>query len=524
MNTIESICPGCSVGCGLYVVKDDAGIDIDYRKRAPVNEGKICKFGVKLPKYYSKEQAKPMIKDGDVQKEVELGPAIEEVAKKLKEVQEGSGADSIAFVSSGLATNEELLALSELSGALGCTNLECGLGKFSQIDSEALKLGIPFEEIENAKNIVLILLDPFVQYPLLSRNILNAKKNGAKVLNIGISEVRAADKTIIVDPKEQLSKLQALVGYLNGKGGNDAFDDVESYFSDSVIISDLSSLSDVEVIKAICNINALTDSKMLFMKPYANLSGAAMLGFTSKDGGIDGLLSEIDGGKIKALYLMESDLLGTALDEEKVSETLKKLDLLIVQNSLKTKTSYLADILLPNDLFFEKKGSVVNGEGRVLCNMGDGTSGIEIMGKITEATGGKNIDYEVAHTKVMEKLGISEVNEDKIPLKRADKDKKEVLEMEKAPDMTGDHFLVLKTNPFFWCGMAGKHVVELNIGNVKKLGLNKGENIGLRSNGSIESIKIKVSDIPENVLISEMKLSLVKEPVSEVILEKLQSG
>jgi len=524
MSTIESICPGCSVGCGLYVIKDDSSIDIDYRKRAPVNEGKICKFGVKLSKYYSKEQAKPMIKEGDVQKEVELGPAIEEAAKRLKEVQGGSGADSIAFVSSGLATNEELLALLELSSALGCTNLECGLGKFSQINLEALKLGIPFEEIEHAKNVVIILLDPFVQYPLLSRNILKAKKNGAKVLNIGISEVGAADKTVIIDPKEQLSKLQALVGYLKDKGEDDTFDGVEPFFEDSVIISDLNALSDAEVIKAICNINALTDSKMLFMKPYANLSGAAMLGFTSKDGGIDGLLNDIDEGKIKALYLLESDLLGTALDEEKVSEALKKLDLLIVQNSLKTKTSILADILLPNDLFFEKKGSVVNGEGRVLCNMGDGVSGIEIIGKITEASGGKNIDYETAHAKVQEKLGISEVNEDKIPLKRADKGKKKVLKMEKAQERTGEHFLVLKTNPFFWCGMAEKHVVELSIGNVKKLGLNKGENIGLKSDGSIESIKFKVSDIPENVVITETKLSLAKEPVSGVSLERLQSG
>lgn len=519
MNVIESICPGCSFGCGLYVVKTDDGIDIEYRKRSPVNEGKICKFGVQLPKFYSKEQVKPMIKDGDLQKEVELDSAIEGAAKRLKEVKEGSGAESIAFVSFGQATNEELVALKELADSLECPNIESGLGKFSNIGLEALNIGIPFKEVDDAKNIVMLLFDPYVQYPLLTRNILKAKQNGAKVLNIGNSENRAADKTVIIGPEEQLSKLQSLVKYLKDKSGDGDFDGVEEFFEDSVIIADLNSLSDLEIIKAICNMNALTNSKLLFMKPYANLSGAAMFGFASIDGGIDGLLSEINEGKIKALYLLESDLLGCALDEEKVSETLSKLDLFVVQSSLKTKTSIIADVSLPNDLFFEKMGSVINSEGRVLCNKGDLTSGLEIIGKIAEVNGGKKIDYEGAHAQVLEKFGISEINEDKIPLKR--EDKKEEFEMGEAQTKTGEHFLVLKTNPFFWNGVEDKHVVELNFENVKKLSLKKGENVSIKSNGSVENIKYKISDLPEKVVISETKLSLTKEPVSEVSLEGL---
>ncbi|MDY6965076.1 MAG: molybdopterin-dependent oxidoreductase [Halobacteriota archaeon] len=518
---IESICPGCSIGCGLYVIKDGDRIDIDFRKRSPVNEGKLCKFGVQLPRFYSKEQAKPMIKEGDNQKEVESETAIEEAAKKLKEVRDGSGADSIAFVAGGLATNEELVSLKGLADALGCSNIECGLGKFSSIGSEAFKLGIPLEDVNNAKNIVMIFVDLHVQYPLLTRNLLKAKENGAKVLSIGTEENRAADRTVLVGPGEQTTKLQSLVRYLKDKSGDGDFDGVESFFEDSVIIADLNALSDVEIVKAICNINAQTNSRLLFMKPYANLSGAAMLEFTSKEGGIDGLLSEIDEGKIKALYILESDLVGTSLDEEKVIETLSKLDLLIVQNALKGATSDLADLLLPNDLFFGKRGSVINAEGRVLSNRGDGTSGIDVLGKIAEAAGGKKIDYEAAQAQVLETLGISEIDEDKIPLKRDEK--KVEVDMGEAQTMAGEHFLVLKTNPFFWNGMVDKNVVELNISNVKRLGLCKGENISIKSNGSAESIKFKVSDLPENVVISEAKLSLAKELVSEIGLERLQS-
>jgi len=518
---IRSICPGCSVGCGLYVVKDGEKIDIDYRKRSPVNEGKICKFGVLLPKLYSKDQVKPMIKEGDSGKEVELDLAIEEAAKRLKEVGDGSGADSIAFITGGSATNEELVALKGLAGAIGCTNIECGLGKFSSIGSEAIKIGVPFKEVETAKNIVMVLLDPFVQYPLLSRNILNAKKKGAKVLNIGISENRAADKTVLISPGEQTSKLQSLVKYLKDKSGDDDFKDIESFFEDSVIISDLNPLSDPEAIKAISNISAVTGSKLLFMKPYANLSGAAIFDFASNEGGIDGILSDIDEGKIKALYLFESDLIGTTLDEARTSETLAKLDLLVVQSSINTNTTGLADVLLPVEPFFEKNGSVVNAEGRVLSNKGEGTNGLEIIGKITDSTGGKGINYESAHSQVLEKLGISLVNEDTVPLTRDDITVE--IEMGEAGTKTGAQFLVLKANPFFWNGVASKHVVEMNVNNVNKLGLYKGESVRIKSNGSEEIIGFKVSDLPEDIVISEAKLSLSKDLISGVSVEKIMS-
>lgn len=519
---IQSICPGCSVGCGLYVVKDGEKIDIDYRKRSPVNEGKICKFGVKLPKFYSKERATAMVKEGDSGKEVELDLAIEEAAKRLKEVRDASGGDSIAIITGGSATNEELLALKALADSIGSKNIECGLGKFSSLGSEVLKIGLPFKEVEKAKNIILILLDPFVSYPLLSRNILNAKKNGAKVLNIGVAENKVADKTVIINPGEQTVKLQSLVKYLKDKSGDDDFKEIESFFEESVIISDLNPLSDPEAIKAISNVGAVSGSKLLFMKPYANLSGAAVFGFVSNENGIDGILSDIDEGKIKALYIFESDLVGTALDEAKAAETLGKLDLLVVQSSINTKTTGLADVSLPVEPFFEKKGTVINAEGRALSNKGKGTNGLEVIGKIADSTGGKGMDYEAAHSKVLEELGITLVNEDKIPLTREDSIAE--IEMGEAETKEGDQFLVLKANPFFWNGVASKHVLEMGVSNVNRLGLFKGESVKIKSNGSEEIIGFKVSDLPEGIVVSEAKLSPSKDLISEVSVEKIDSA
>ncbi|MFQ6121418.1 MAG: hypothetical protein ACE5KE_16200, partial [Methanosarcinales archaeon] len=49
---MKTVCPGCNLVCGLYI---DNG-NIDFRKNAPVNAGKLCKFGMKLPEYYAQPQ------------------------------------------------------------------------------------------------------------------------------------------------------------------------------------------------------------------------------------------------------------------------------------------------------------------------------------------------------------------------------------------------------------------------------------------------------------------------------------
>jgi len=75
---------------------------------------------------------------------------------------------------------------------------------------------------------------------------------------------------------------------------------------------------------------------------------------------LNGILKGIKEGKIKALYLIEDDIV--AADPE-IESVLAKLDLLIVHASNFNKTAALADIVFPAATYAEKNGTFVNFSG-----------------------------------------------------------------------------------------------------------------------------------------------------------------
>lgn len=77
------------------------------------------------------------------------------------------------------------------------------------------------------------------------------------------------------------------------------------------------------------------------------------------------MVEEARQGNLKALYVMGENPLRSLPQPEKVRRALEKLDLLVVQDILRTETAELADVLLPGAAFSEKAGSFTNLEGRV---------------------------------------------------------------------------------------------------------------------------------------------------------------
>ncbi|MBZ0198259.1 MAG: molybdopterin-dependent oxidoreductase [Ignavibacteriaceae bacterium] len=95
-----------------------------------------------------------------------------------------------------------------------------------------------------------------------------------------------------------------------------------------------------------------------------NSLGAELVGVipskTSKN--IDGIIEGIASGKIKALYIIEDDLVAAYPELESV---LPKLDLLIVHATNFNKTTNFADVVFPAAAFAEKNGTMVNFDGVV---------------------------------------------------------------------------------------------------------------------------------------------------------------
>ncbi|MFO7445070.1 MAG: molybdopterin-dependent oxidoreductase [Ignavibacteriaceae bacterium] len=95
-----------------------------------------------------------------------------------------------------------------------------------------------------------------------------------------------------------------------------------------------------------------------------NTAGAELVGAVPSKNGLtfDGIIKGINEKKIKALYVIEEDLVSA---NPELQNILHKLDLLIVHASNMNKTASLADIVFPAATYAEKNGTVVNFQGRV---------------------------------------------------------------------------------------------------------------------------------------------------------------
>ena len=94
-----------------------------------------------------------------------------------------------------------------------------------------------------------------------------------------------------------------------------------------------------------------------------NSLGAELVGITSLPVWISGIIKSINEGKIKALFLIDDDIVSSNPELENV---LAKLDLLDCQFQLiLIKQLSLADIVFPSATYAEKNGTMVNFQGMI---------------------------------------------------------------------------------------------------------------------------------------------------------------
>ncbi len=77
------------------------------------------------------------------------------------------------------------------------------------------------------------------------------------------------------------------------------------------------------------------------------------------------MIEQAHQGKIKALYIVGENPLGTLPASMKVREAFEKIDLIICQDPFLTQTGEMADFVLPATTFAEKEGTFTNMEGNI---------------------------------------------------------------------------------------------------------------------------------------------------------------
>lgn len=78
------------------------------------------------------------------------------------------------------------------------------------------------------------------------------------------------------------------------------------------------------------------------------------------------IMDAVHSGQIKAMYIMGENPVITDPHQAHTIEALEKLEFLVVQDIFHTETSVYADVILPAASLFEKNGTVVNSDRRVL--------------------------------------------------------------------------------------------------------------------------------------------------------------
>ena len=101
------------------------------------------------------------------------------------------------------------------------------------------------------------------------------------------------------------------------------------------------------------------ENRKKFEKAW-NVSLSDKLGLTASE-----MIDSAGEGALKALYIIGENPVVSEPDGNHVKSSLKKLDLLIVQDIFMTETAELADVVLPAASFAEKNGTFTNTERRV---------------------------------------------------------------------------------------------------------------------------------------------------------------
>jgi len=474
MKRTFTVCPYCGTGCMFHLLSEDGRLaGIEPVKNHPVSRGGLCVKGWNAFAFVGHPDRLnvPLVrKDGELVP-VSWDEAIEKVVSGIKIVQEKHGNDSVMFASSAKATNEENYLLMKLARRVfGTNNIDhCArLCHSSTVTGLAQTFGSgamtnSIDCIEKTELIFVIGSNTTEQHPLVGTRIMNAVKNGAKLIvadNRVIRLARHADIHLRHKNGSDVALLLAMMNLILAEGlenrefiasRTEGFEE----FAESVgewTLERAASVSGLlqEEIAAAARMYASAKSAMIFysmgitqhthgvdnvrcIAALAMLTGNVgragtgvnpLRGQNNVQGGCDmgalpdlysgyqkvsdpvvrgkfenawgGTLPDLPGlpltlamnaaheGIIKAMFIMGENPLISDPDQNHAKESLKSLDLLVVQDIFLTETAQMADVVLPAACYAEKDGTFTNTERR-----------IQLLQKAVKPPGEARADWEI---------------------------------------------------------------------------------------------------------------------------------
>ncbi|MGQ9537429.1 MAG: formate dehydrogenase subunit alpha [Actinomycetota bacterium] len=197
---VATVCPYCGVGCSLVLrVRENRIVGVEAGVENSVNGWSLCvkgRYGLDFVDHPDRLR-KPLLRREEGFVEVGWEEALDFVATRLRDIRERYGPDSIAFLSSAKATNEENYLLQKLARAVvGTNNVDhCArLCHSPTVAGLATALGSgamtnPISDLGKAEAILLTGSNTTVNHPVIGESIKRAALSGGT-------------KLIVVDPRD----------------------------------------------------------------------------------------------------------------------------------------------------------------------------------------------------------------------------------------------------------------------------------------------------------------------------------
>jgi NADH-quinone oxidoreductase subunit G len=408
LETTESTCQGCSVGCRISIdssrdqVQRYAGVDID-----PVNWGWLCDKGRFSSETVNAEGrlGEPLMRTAAGLAPARWSDALNAAAAALRT----ASPSSIAVIGGARLTNEDAYAWAKLAkGVLGTDNVDAQLADGLPADAV---LGLPRTTIDElcapGGTVLLLGPDPKEELPVLFLRLRHAVENDRVTLleisprSTGISSLARSsmqprpgeagdlmraltnpadtDRDIAGVPAEEINAARALLAAAVGPV--------------KVVIGRASVSESVAVTLDAASVLLANRPDTVFLPALrrANIHGALDMGLApgllpgrvSLEAGRDwfaecwptvpaaagldtaGILEAAAAGRIDVLVLLGADPLADVPDAQLAERGLAGARTIISVDTLLNTSSMRADIVLAAAGFAEKAGTTTNLEGRV---------------------------------------------------------------------------------------------------------------------------------------------------------------
>ena len=340
LDRTASICPGCSMGCNIFIDTRNNRIGrFQSRENQAVDDSWLCDYGrYSFPNFQRKEQERPKIRHDGALEEVSFDEAIAFAADGLKR----AGGQAAGWASPA-DTNEELFLFRRLfREVLQSPHLDHRGATIPDADPDDMTL--PIADIERLDHaVVLGGQDVIDAAPVLHLRLFKGQRKGLKVIKVGAGEGNRALEAV---PAEAQA-VGVLATELNKKAAVELQDRIGKKIKGSVRRL---------IVTAGPNGRGAKDLGILpHLGPgYASLNGQAGKGRI-----------EWPGAGLRALYIHESSSLHAFNPSDAESMWLPSLPLLIHHRFRPSPLDERAHVIIPGHAFTEKRGTVTNMEGRV---------------------------------------------------------------------------------------------------------------------------------------------------------------